>query len=329
MDSLISIIVPIYKVEKYLDKCVDSIVNQTYQNLEIILVDDGSPDNCPRMCDDWAKKDSRIKVVHKPNGGLSDARNAGMKIATGEYVAFIDSDDWLDLNMVETLFNEAVASDSDIVACGIRMVWEDDTPDKILTQMCGRKVFYSNKEAMCNLIQEMCILQTVWNKIYRRKTIDKILFPIGKINEDEFWTWKAIANSDKVVYIDTPLYNYLQRNGSIMRNGKFNPLYVIEAKVERKDYIKTNIPDLYDLCCVDLLYTCLFQAQRAKIMLNKDIFKQHYKNIKKVVKKSKPSNYYIKKLSTRKRLRINSILYMFGIVCKMQNLLKKGNTSNI
>ena len=97
MNSLISVIVPIYNVEKYLDKCVDSIINQTYKNLEIILVDDGSPDNCPQMCDDYAKKDSRIRVVHKENGGLSDARNAGMKVATGEYVSFIDSDDYISL----------------------------------------------------------------------------------------------------------------------------------------------------------------------------------------------------------------------------------------
>ena len=100
---LISVIVPIYNVEKYLDRCVDSIINQTYKNLEIILVDDGSPDNCPQMCDDYAKKDSRIKVVHKENGGLSDARNVGMEVATGEYVSFIDSDDYISLDCYETV----------------------------------------------------------------------------------------------------------------------------------------------------------------------------------------------------------------------------------
>lgn len=329
MKDKVSIIVPIYKVEAYLDKCVESIVNQTYSNLEIILVDDGSPDNCPKICDEWAKKDERIRVIHKPNGGLSDARNAGMAVATGEYISFVDSDDWIECNMIETLYNEIIFSDSDIAACGIRMVWDDGRSDKILTKMCGKKVFYSTEETMLNLMQEMCILQTVWNKLYKRKNIENIAFPVGKINEDEFWTWKAIANSNKVVFIDIPLYNYLQRSGSIMRNGSFNPLYVIEAKVERKEYIKTNIPALYDLCCADLLYTCLFQAQRAKLLLDKDSYIKYYKKIKSVVKCNKPSSSYVKELPIKKRLRISSIFYFFGIVCKIQNLLRIGNKSNI
>lgn len=327
--DLISVIVPIYKVENYLDRCVESIVNQTYENLEIILVDDGSPDNCPEMCDAWVQKDKRIKVIHKQNGGLSDARNAGMKEATGEYISFVDSDDWIEDNMIETLYNEIIFSNTDIAACGIRMVWDDETPDKILTELCGKKVFNSTQEAMTSLIQEMCILQTVWNKLYKKTNIENIAFPVGRINEDEFWTWKAVANSDKVVFIDTPLYNYLQRSGSIMRNGSFNPSNVIEAKTERKEYIKTNFPDLYDVSCVDLLYTCLFQAQRAKLMLDKATYRKYYKKIKSVVKENKPSSSYLKGLSIKKQLRLYSILYFFGIVCKMQNLLGVGNKSNI
>ena len=126
MDSLISVIVPIYNVEKYLQKCVDSIINQTYKNLEIILVDDGSPDNCPKMCDDYAEKDSRIKVVHKENGGLSDARNVGMEVATGEYVSFIDSDDYISLDFYETLLETIVDNDSDVVECGVVKFYENE-----------------------------------------------------------------------------------------------------------------------------------------------------------------------------------------------------------
>ena len=119
MNPLISVIVPIYNVEKYLARCVDSIVNQTYKNLEIILVDDGSPDRCPQMCDDYAEKDSRIKVVHKKNGGLSDARNAGMAVATGEYISFIDSDDWIETSMFELLINNIFQYDCEISCGGI------------------------------------------------------------------------------------------------------------------------------------------------------------------------------------------------------------------
>ena len=119
--DLISVIVPVYKVEAYLDRCVQSIVDQTYTNLEIILVDDGSPDRCPQMCDEWAKRDNRIRVIHKENGGLSDARNAGMQAASGTYIAFVDSDDWLELRCIEYLYQTAEKNACEIVGCAFRM----------------------------------------------------------------------------------------------------------------------------------------------------------------------------------------------------------------
>ena len=131
--ACISVIVPVYKVEPYLDRCVQSVVNQTYPNLEIILVDDGSPDQCPVMCDTWAKKDPRIRVIHKKNGGLSDARNAGMAAASGEYISFVDSDDWIAPEMLERLVKALERDDSDIAACAVEMVWEDGRENKTLT----------------------------------------------------------------------------------------------------------------------------------------------------------------------------------------------------
>ena len=120
--SKISVIIPVYNVEEYLDKCVTSVLNQTYKNLEIILVDDGSPDNCPKMCDEWAKKDKRIKVVHKKNGGLSDARNSGIEVCTGEYIGFVDSDDYIDKQMYKELLKRIESTNSDMVMCGINCV---------------------------------------------------------------------------------------------------------------------------------------------------------------------------------------------------------------
>ena len=149
--ELISIVVPVYKVEPYLDKCVSSIVNQTYKNLEIILVDDGSPDNCPAMCDAWAEKDNRIRVIHKPNGGLSDARNAGMSVATGELMAFVDSDDWIAPDMYEKLYHHLTEDGSDIAACGVQMVWENDTPPRLLTRPGSRTL--NRDEAMQAIIE--------------------------------------------------------------------------------------------------------------------------------------------------------------------------------
>ena len=130
---LISVIVPIYKVEEYLDRCVESLINQTYKNLEIILVDDGSPDNCPQMCEAWAQKDSRIKVVHKENGGLSDARNAGFEVATGDIISFIDSDDWIEPEMFETMLSQMEKDDSDIVSCGVNWVEENGSVIRTVT----------------------------------------------------------------------------------------------------------------------------------------------------------------------------------------------------
>lgn len=118
-ENLISIIVPVYKVEKYLKRCVKSIVNQTYKNLEIILIEDGSPDQCPYMCEEWSKRDPRIKVIHKQNGGLSDARNEGLKISTGEFIGFVDSDDWIAPEMYERLLNAIIADQSDIAQCNV------------------------------------------------------------------------------------------------------------------------------------------------------------------------------------------------------------------
>ena len=215
--ELISIVVPVYKVEPYLDKCVSSIVNQTYKNLEIILVDDGSPDNCPAMCDAWAEKDNRIRVIHKPNGGLSDARNAGMSVATGELMAFVDSDDWIAPDMYEKLYHHLTEDGSDIAACGVQMVWENNTPPRLLTRPGSRTL--NRDEAMQAIIEESWLKQPVWYKLYKSKLVRDICFPVGKYHEDVFWSYQAVGKTSKVSVSDYVGYYYLQRGGSIMGEG--------------------------------------------------------------------------------------------------------------
>ena len=163
--DLISVIVPVYNVEKYLDKCIQSIVDQTYTNLEIILVDDGSPDNSGAICDEWAEKDNRIKVIHKANGGLSDARNAGLDIATGEYIAFVDSDDYIELDFYDKLYNVIKATNCDISICNLRKVYENNN---VSVNNCDTFEIteYSTTEAMSALIDDK-IRQVVWNKLYK------------------------------------------------------------------------------------------------------------------------------------------------------------------
>lgn len=269
----ISVIVPVYKVEAFLDRCVQSIASQTYKNLEIILVDDGSPDNCPTMCDAWAEKDRRVKVVHKKNGGLSDARNAGMAIATGELMGFVDSDDWIALDMYQHLHDLLEADGSDIAACGVEMVWEDGTPSRILTKT-GSCVL-NQKEAMRAIIEESWLKQPVWYKLYKTALIRDIPFPVGKYHEDVFWSYQAVARAQKVSVSDKTGYYYVQRSGSIMGEGySLKRLDAVEAKCQRLEFIRLNCPVLVPVCWTDLFFTCLYHGQMAIKHLDHTLAKQ-------------------------------------------------------
>ena len=260
MDDLISVIVPVYKVENYLDRCVESITNQTYKNLEIILVDDGSPDNCPRMCDEWSKKDSRIKVIHKENGGLSDARNAGMVIATGEVISFIDSDDYIDLNMYELLINKMHETDSDIVSCGVN--WVDESGRVLKSDIVLSDVVFSTVEAMKELLDDGALKQPVWNRIYKREIALTIPFEKGKCHEDVFWSYQAVGKSKRICVINQVFYYYVQRSDSIMgRSFSETRLDALEANHNRCAYIKKNFPELYTHASYIYLVTCMYLLQ--------------------------------------------------------------------
>ena len=184
----ISVVVPVYKVEAFLNRCIESIIYQSYENLEIILVDDGSPDNCPAMCDTWAERDSRIRVIHKKNGGLSDARNAGMAVASGIYLSFVDSDDWIAPEMYQSLVCFLEKDHSDIAACGVEMVWDGEEKRAMLTPTGD--CILEKEEAMRSIIQETRLKQPVWYKLYRRAVVENILFPVGKYHEDVFWSYR-------------------------------------------------------------------------------------------------------------------------------------------
>ncbi|MBR0136230.1 MAG: glycosyltransferase, partial [Clostridia bacterium] len=258
--SLISIIVPVYKVEPYLDKCVSSIVEQTYTDLEIILVDDGSPDNCPAMCDAWAKKDARIKVIHKENGGLSDARNAGMDAANGEYILFVDSDDWIASETCEIMLARMTSTNSDIVSCDAVRVWDGNMPQRKMMRDNEAHVL-DRTEAMRALIQSTCLIMTVWNKLYKAQIIKKIPFEKGKIHEDEIWSWQAIGAASRVATVSEALYYYRQRADGIMGDGYTGfPMIVIRAKQQRHDYIMKEMPALADIDSENLLNTCFYQG---------------------------------------------------------------------
>lgn len=213
MNERISVIVPIYKVEKYLRKCVDSIIGQTHKNLEIILVDDGSPDNCGAICDAYAAKDSRIKVIHKQNGGLSDARNAGLDIMTGAYVGFVDSDDWIEPEMYEKLLKNMKYFQADISFGGVS---DDLEKDGVVTTVkvsdYGSEPFSeSSTDAMKRYFLGSW---AAWDKLYKASLFDNIRYPKGEINEDEAIVLHLLDQCRKVCYTNVVLYHYMKRENS-------------------------------------------------------------------------------------------------------------------
>ena len=323
MNSLISVIVPIYNVEKYLDKCVDSIINQTYKNLEIILVDDGSPDNCPKMCDDYAKKDSRIKVVHKENGGLSDARNVGMEVATGEYVSFIDSDDYISLDFYETLFQTMIDNDSDIVECSVVKFYEDNNFDEYSDDL--KVTNYDTLYALDGLISESPFKQHVWNKLYKSSVALDIPYAVGKLNEDEFWTYQVFGKAKKVTRINQTMYYYFQRGSSIMGNGyNIRRLDALEGKMNRQAYIEKNFPTLATKAKVDLYGSCMFAYQSVLKFMSGNDKKKAGKIIRDYKNRCKLTTDEINSITDSSRKYYKLAKFNFYLCCKMKALLNIG-----
>lgn len=288
MDELISVIVPIYKVEQYLDKAVQSVLNQTYPHFELILVDDGSPDSCPQRCDEWTKKDERIKVLHKPNGGLSDARNAGTAIASGEYVIYLDSDDYFAPTMLQTLLTNLKDTGADISSSGATLVYEDK-PEPELKK--AEKQVFEGYDVFDTLYSEKVDYpMTAQAKLYKAELLSGLQFVKGKQHEDEFFIHHVLARAKKLVYEPTGLYYYLQRSSSIM-GQKFNPkrLDAVEAKKQRLEFCKNSLPEFETKARLDLLKTEMNLYRLAKnskldktlLKTLKQDFNKEYKNLHK------------------------------------------------
>lgn len=240
--ALISIIIPVYKVEKYLEKCIQSVINQTYKNIQIILVDDGSPDNCGKICDEYAKKDHRIEVIHKSNGGLSDARNKGLEIAKGEYIGFVDSDDYIEADMYEVLYNSLKQYNADVSICNFYTV----SQEKIAIKNADNGIKeYNRIEILKEILLDNNIQSYAWNKLYRKDLFDEIKYPVGKKYEDIGTTFYLLEKCNKVVVTGKPEYYYINRQGSIVNNVTETTITdYIELIMQRYDYIEENIKEL-------------------------------------------------------------------------------------
>ncbi len=243
MDSkLISVIVPIYKVEKYLDRCINSIINQTYHNLEILLVDDGSPDNSGKICDEYAQKDKRIKVIHKQNGGLSDARNAALKIAQGDYIGFVDSDDYIKEDMFETLFRLSEENNAEISIVSYYELIEDRL---ISVRDSGELQIMDKIEAIKELLIDTKIQSYAWNKLFKKELFNGITFPTGKNFEDIATTLILFEKCNKVVLLEEPKYYYIRRNDSIVGIRNYKTYYdYLEVIKDKYFYLKDKYPEI-------------------------------------------------------------------------------------
>lgn len=242
MSKLISVIIPVYNVEKYLERCVKSVINQTYKNLEIILVDDGAKDNSGIMCDELAKLDDRIIVIHKQNGGLSDARNHGLNIAKGEYIGFVDSDDYIAEDMFETLYNTIMENEADISIVSFYEMYNN----KLIGVRDSGKLEIMNKlEAMKELLIDTKIQSYAWNKLFKRELFNDLKFPTGKNFEDIATTLLLFEKCEKVALLEKPKYYYLRRDDSIVgvRNSKTYTDY-LEVILDKYLYLKDKYPEI-------------------------------------------------------------------------------------
>lgn len=231
MNDKISVVVPIYKVEKYLRRSIDSIITQSYQNLEIILVDDGSPDLSGNICESYAVVDSRVQVIHKQNGGLSSARNAGICAATGEYIAFVDSDDVIQRHYIERMYAVAKSESCDIVQCDF-FRFTDEIPSEQLTQI---QEIVSTENALKKI--NTPYYMAAWNKLYKSSLFKEIRFPEGKIHEDVGCTYKLFMEAKKIAVIPDKLYGYFENSNSITTSKiKLNKLDLVDIYAEQAAY---------------------------------------------------------------------------------------------
>lgn len=254
---LISVIVPVYNVEKYLKKCVDSITSQTYKNLEIFLVDDGSTDSSGQICNEFEKNDARIKVIHKKNGGLSDARNAGLDRAKGQYYAFIDSDDYIQDNTIEIMLNAIKKNKSEIAVCNmVRFLEEGETVQFYCPT--DHEVLYQGNQRYKTLNQP-----SVCNKLFEAKLFEGIRFPKGKYYEDTFVYHEVLYRANNIVLTGTDSYWYLSREDSIVGQPQYTERYFdfIEAVYKRADFLlKHDVQPYAKEACLSL-YAAIANAE--------------------------------------------------------------------
>ncbi len=298
-DYLISVIIPVYNVVKYIDKCMESVLNQSYSNLEIILVDDGSTDGSGELCDKYQRNDERVKVIHKSNGGVSSTRNMALDIIKGDYICFADSDDHMAPDMIEKLVNAVTTYDCDITICGFyierdgELSMEDPDEREVL--------FFTRDEALDELIDDRRVFNYLWDKIYVKSLFDDIRFPIGRNYEDEAIMYKVFSKATRICKIPDRLYYYNKRTGSISDHRSDNKKWysncidMLTAKLERHQFSQNGNNRYLEQKSMSSLISTVYEAIKLSHLYSEASRYKQYMNFLKINNKSIKQNPYINK----------------------------------
>lgn len=277
-EYLVSVVVPIYNVENYLLKCLESLAMQTYRNLEVILVDDGSTDKSSEICKLFCTKDCRFHYYKKNNGGLSDARNYGLSLSKGNYICFVDADDFLEKNFVSVLLYNAINYNADISCCNFFYYYEGNK--SVNDSRRFNVLQFNNVNSIKEIYRFNSIGPAAWNKLFSSRLKEFLKFPIGKISEDYFIMYKVFFNADKVVYSSLPLYNYVQRENSITKQKEIK-YDILEAADGFNKFVKdNNISELYDSANMFMVFSAIALYDTALIHKDKNARKRTLSIIK-------------------------------------------------
>lgn len=287
MKNLISVIIPVYNIEDYIQECLDSVISQTYNNLEIILIDDESSDDSGKICDEYAKKDGRIKVIHKKNGGAASARNEGLKIATGEYLTFVDSDDYLDNNAYEYMIKQIQEHNADMIQCGLRRVYINQKVD-YKSDVLVKKVTEFDVETYLKRYTFDWTCGLIWDKLFRRELFDGIYFETGHKVDDEFFTYQGVMNAKKIICSPEIFYNYRQRKSSVV-NEKDSLEKMLFDRLDflqkRRKNVVSKFPNLKQDFDFHYLDNLIYASKESFVTV--DVIKQIQKQIKAYMKNEK------------------------------------------
>lgn len=319
-EKLISIIIPTYNVEKYLDRCVNSVINQTYSNIEIVLVDDGSTDNSGVICDKYMKCDQRVKVIHKKNEGVAEARNVGLDNSNGEYVTFVDSDDYVPSDYVEYLYEILSLNKATISCCNFEYIYENS--NQTIKSKNNKEIIvtYSNKEALEDLLYQRNIDTSPWGKLYRKEVFKNIRFPIGKIYEDFGTIYKVVSSAEKVVYSNQKKYYYLIRKDSTTgRSFSSKDFDMIELSKNLEKDIVTRYPEMKSAINSRIINMDFYFIRR----MRRDEFKEEYDNIVSDIKKRRKNLLKDKKIKLKTRIGIYISYINIRLIKYVYNFAKK------